>query len=142
MKAKIEQVHWENAWKYFYPEGCGKAKKGYILHHKDDSLRNNDPIRYAEWRIEDLEIITRKEHTSRHFKGENGINFGTHLKEETKQKLHNRFVGISLSEEHKRKIGIGALGNKASTGFHWWNDGKRNVYSKESPDIGWVRGRL
>ena len=31
-----------NAWKYFYPEGNGKAKKGYVLHHKDKTLINTD----------------------------------------------------------------------------------------------------
>lgn len=55
------------AWKEFYPEGKGqRAKPGYVLHHKDPTWKYNDPIRYAEWRIEDLEMLTYKEHSEVH----------------------------------------------------------------------------
>lgn len=54
------------AWKVFYPEENGKPKKGYVLHHKDPSLRKTDPIRYAEWRPTDLEMLTRSEHVALH----------------------------------------------------------------------------
>ena len=43
--------------------------KGLVLHHKDETLRHNDVERYIEWRPEDLEIMTLKEHTSLHCKG-------------------------------------------------------------------------
>lgn len=59
----------ELAWMTFYPEGNGKAKPGYVLHHKDPSLKHNDPARYAEWRIEDLEMLTIEEHISLHHRG-------------------------------------------------------------------------
>ncbi len=56
------------AWKYFYPEGNGKSKKGYVLHHKDPSLRKENPIRYAEWRPSDLEMMSKAEHIALHLK--------------------------------------------------------------------------
>lgn len=38
----------------------------YVLHHKDKTLKYTDPERYAEWRIEDLEVMTREEHNKVH----------------------------------------------------------------------------
>ena len=37
--------------------GCG-----LVLHHIDPTLKERDPERYAEWRIEDLVVLTRGEH--------------------------------------------------------------------------------
>ena len=63
------------AWKHFYPEGNGSAKPGYVLHHVDPSLRHCNPIRYNEWRIEDLVMITSAEHARIHHTG-NQYNLG------------------------------------------------------------------
>ena len=57
------------AWRHFYPEGNGYAKPGYVLHHKDDTLRVKDPKRYARWIPEDLVMLTRAEHTKLHRQG-------------------------------------------------------------------------
>ncbi len=54
------------AWMHFYPEGKGYAKPGYVLHHKDTTLRAEDPKRYAQWNPEDLVMLTRAEHTQLH----------------------------------------------------------------------------
>lgn len=54
------------AWKYFYFEGNGKAKKGYVLHHKDPSWKYNDIERYISWNIEDLEMMTVQDHNKIH----------------------------------------------------------------------------
>ena len=61
----------EAAWKFFWPEGNGKAKPGYVLHHIDPSWRHEDPERYAQWRPEDLVMMTNSDHTKLHHrKGE------------------------------------------------------------------------
>ena len=57
------------AWKHFYPEGEGKAKKGYCLHHKDETLKYENPERYKEWNPEDLVMISISEHARLHHTG-------------------------------------------------------------------------
>lgn len=37
-----------------------------VLHHKDINLRHNNPERYIQWNIEDLEIMNRSEHSKLH----------------------------------------------------------------------------
>lgn len=56
----------ESAWKIFWPEGDGKAKPGYVLHHKDPMLRHSDWERYIECRPEDLVMVTASEHSKLH----------------------------------------------------------------------------
>lgn len=69
-----------------------KRRSGYVLHHKDWSLRHSDLERYLEWRIEDLEMMTKSAHMSLHQSGENNT---THkLSEETKTARDKK---ISLS---------------------------------------------
>lgn len=38
----------------------------YCLHHRDWTLKFIDPERCAEWRVEDLEVMTISEHTKYH----------------------------------------------------------------------------
>lgn len=66
------RINHENAWKYFYPEGKGKAKEGYHLHHINPDWRYNDIQRYNEWNVEDLVMVTVAEH----FKIHQNIGFG------------------------------------------------------------------
>lgn len=54
------------AWRHFYPEGNGKAKPDYVLHHVDMSLRYIDKDRYVQWNIEDLQMMTNEEHSRLH----------------------------------------------------------------------------
>lgn len=58
----------EKAWKYFYPEGNGKAKKGFHLHHINPRWRHEDIKRYNQWNIEDLQMMTASEHMKLHKK--------------------------------------------------------------------------
>lgn len=55
-----------NAWAHFFPEGKGIPKPGYVLHHKDPSLRHTDITRYEQWNPDDLVMMTRAEHTKLH----------------------------------------------------------------------------
>ena len=104
----------KNAWIHFYPEGNGKAKPGYVLHHKDETLRKNDPERYNEWRIEDLEMMTMTEHFLLHHKDTNKSEIhrlhvsqslkGHVVSEETRRKLSEAGKGRTISEETRRKM--------------------------------------
>lgn len=128
-----------NAWKYFYPEGEGKAKKGYHLHHIDTTLKYNDPIRYSEWRVEDLVMLSTKEHLCLHLKGKpltkehiekrqknrtykkgkENPNFGKHISEKHRQKLIVANLNRVFSEETRKKMSESAKGREA------WNKGKK-----------------
>ena len=92
----IQNDDYSRAWKTFYPEGNGKAKRGYVLHHKDWSLRHNDLKRYLEWRIDDLEMMTKSEHMKLHQSGNNNIS--CHLSEDSR--LHKS----QLCRDAKRKF--------------------------------------
>lgn len=126
---------WRRARKYFGIEG----NIDMVLHHKDETLRHTDYARYLEWRIEDLEVMTREEHTKhhcigQHFKHKDNSNYlgkrnslGRHFKhtEETKRKI---------SEAHKGKVG-------SANGKHWFNNGEKETYAFECPE-GYQKGRL
>ena len=111
------------AWKHFYPEGNGKAKPRYCLHHKDETLRHENPDRYEEWRIEDLVMITSSEHGRHHRAGCTPWNKGKtncysdecrkrlsesqkgkYISEETRRKMSESRKGHVVSEESKRKM--------------------------------------
>ena len=114
----------KNAWIHFYPEGNGKAKPGYVLHHKDETLRKNDPERYNEWRIEDLEMMTMTEHFLLHHKDTNKSEIhrlhvsqslkGHVVSEETRRKLSEAGKGRTISEETRRKLSEAGKGRTIS----------------------------
>lgn len=106
-----------NAWRYFYPEGHGKPKKGYALHHKDESLRHGNPTRYNMYLPEDLVMMTRSEHQRHHAKERNASS-------ETR----------ALLRQHM-------LGNTNNRGKHWFNNGEVNVRTFEAPE-GFVSGKI
>lgn len=94
----------QNAWKHFYPEGDGKAKKGYVLHHKDETLRHENPDRYNEWNPEDLVMMTNSEHRKFHTDGNKNPFFGKHHTDDAKRKISESNSGKKMSEEHKKRI--------------------------------------
>ena len=132
----------KQAWEHFYPEGNGKAKPGYVLHHVDETLKHNNPERYNQWRVEDLVMITSAEHTSFHQKGTHHSeehkrkisaskkgkpsNFaGKHHTEETRKKISASHKGIQYTEETKRKLSASLKGRTAwNKGKPAWNKGK------------------
>jgi len=67
---KPETINHRNAWGYFVSIGAippDATNVDWVLHHKDPSLRKNDPERYKQWRIEDLQPMTRADHTQLHW---------------------------------------------------------------------------
>lgn len=123
------------AWEHFWPEGEGKAKEGYHLHHVDESLRDSDVERYIEWNVEDLVMVTMEEHNSIHKKG-NHYHLGKKHSVETKQKIGDankgRLLGIPKSEEHKRKISASRKGKTA--GENNWRYGT-HLSDKEKENL-------
>jgi len=81
--------NYHNAWKHFYPEGNGKNKPGYCLHHINPEWKHNDIQRYNEWRIEDLQMMTNEEHSRLH------------------GKIRGRLPKYELTDEIRRKISEG-----------------------------------
>ena len=155
------------AWKHFYPEGHGKAKDGYVLHHKDETLLYDNPERYLEWRIEDLVMISLSEHSKLHNAGKhvvfteehkNNISknhhdvsgsknpmYGHRHTEESKrmmsEKQRNR-VHQRMSEETKRKLSEKRKGSaNPCYGKHPYNNGIKTIFAFSCPD-GFVSGIL
>ena len=118
----------EKAREYF---GLGVGDDDFVLHHVDSTLKTRDPKRYNEWRIEDLVVMTRDEHSRLHNKGKklsektrnklsvvnkgkkrtkeqrnklSAVNKGKKHSEETKKKMSEAHTGKTLSEEHKQKL--------------------------------------
>lgn len=84
---------------------------GWILHHKDSTLKQKDPVRYHEWRPEDLEPMTRSEHMKIHFpdaiKHLDRKKQAESLKKHWQTHAHSMF-GKHHSEETKTKLSIAA----------------------------------
>lgn len=106
--------------------------KGWVLHHKDESLRHNNLDRYIEWNPDDLIPMPKEEHARLHLNGLKNLEKGRGrpLSEETKRKIsesargaNNPNYGKTESEETRRKIAESKLGK------HWkLVDGKRVWY--------------
>ena len=117
----------------------------YHAHHVDEVRDDN--------RLENLEWELKAEHLSKHHKGKVlseehkrkviEANSGKVVSEETKQKISEAQKGRVFSEESKRKMSETKMGkpNQNVAGKFWWNNGTRNIRSKECPGEGWVRGR-
>ena len=130
----------------------------YHAHHKNH-IRNDN-------RLENLEWVLIADHIREHQKGKvfseetrrklSEANKGKVLSEETKRKIGEAQKGKVFSEETKRKISEGCKGtnkgkvlseetrkrmSEGKKGTLFWNDGTRNIRSKECPGEGWVRGR-
>ena len=60
---KANKTNKQKAYQYFKEH---TSLKKFVLHHIDVDMKQNDPIRYAEWRIEDLVPMTIKDHMRLH----------------------------------------------------------------------------
>lgn len=132
-----------SALKYF------NVQKGYVLHHKDDTLMLTDINRYIEWRPEDLVVMTLSEHSKLHNTGlvrseetrekmskankGNQKWLGKHHTEETKKKLSEANKGKHLTEETRKKMSEAAKGNQKWLGKHHSEEAKQKM--REAWDI-------
>lgn len=80
--------------------------------------------------------------------GKNNPFYGKHHSEETRKKISEKqkgtkhhLYGKKRSSETRKKISNALIGNKSTTGYHWYNNGIKTVYTFECPD-GFVKGRL
>lgn len=60
-------------------------------------------------------------------------------REDVQQKISLKLKGMKFTEEHKRKIGEANKGKHI--GYHWFNDGLKNIRAKECPE-GFKSGRI
>lgn len=49
-----------------YFTALGIWQPGMVLHHLDTTLKRRDPVRYHEWRVEDLRPLTVPQHAGLH----------------------------------------------------------------------------
>ena len=111
--ARFHNRNWERARKHFNLKG----QSGMVLHHKDETLKERDFARYLEWRIEDLEVMPRGEHSKLHNTGkevteatkkkiaENHVGFkGRHHTDQTRRHLSEISKGVPKSEEARKHI--------------------------------------
>lgn len=129
LTGKRHNKNWKEARSYFGVENNPEM----VLHHKDPTLKDRDPKRYLEWRVDDLEVMTVGDHTRLHATGrvlspetkrlisENHVGFkGKQHSEETKAKISEALKGVPKSEE--------AVKNMNANRAHL--SGKDNVNSK------------
>lgn len=62
MSNHVHNKNYKNARRYFGIENNPEM----VLHHKDPALKTRDVKRYLEWRVEDLEVMTKSEHSHFH----------------------------------------------------------------------------
>ena len=114
------------AWKHFYPEGNGKAKPGCLLHHKDPSWKTNDIERYLQWNIDDLMMLTVKEHNLIHKTHE----IMRHNSDEAHRGAHHYFNKIT----HEQKMFKQDPSDEWEKGLYFDNDGRSILLSHQIKD--------
>lgn len=113
MTSRKHNKQWKEARTYFGVENNPEM----VLHHKDPTLKYRDPQRYLEWRVEDLEVMTVREHARLHSKGkvlsektrklisEHHVGFeGKTHTAETKAKISKALKGVQKSDEAIRNM--------------------------------------
>ena len=169
MPRKTYKQNHERAWCYFKALGLipiDAKKNEWVLHHKDVSLRHNDPKRYDEWRIDDLIPMKRHDHAILHGtnrkKSEEEIAKirqrmrGRVLSEETRKKISEKCKGRKIPEDEiKRRVATYKLRHpkkekppkilktKDEKGLYWITDGTNNTRISKNATIpsGWRKGR-
>lgn len=80
-----------------------KKGDGLVLHHKDPTMRYNNPERYKQWNPEDLVVMTRAEHVKLHHTGIS--------KKAWNKGKHNIYTGETKAKMREKKIGMFVGGN-------------------------------
>ena len=126
-----------SALKYF------NVQKGYVLHHKDITMRETNLERYIQWLPEDLVVMSLSEHSKLHNTGlvrseetrekmskankgkQNWL--GKHHTEETKKKMSKANKGRHLTEEQKKAISRARKGKATFAGKHHSEETKQKM---------------
>ena len=122
---------------HFYLWKC--AKKGYRgMMAKAFVLMRKKAVIYAS--DETIEQLAKDYETAMKEAAE--ANKGKKHSEETKKKIAEAMKGKHFSEEHKKRMREAKKGeNNPVFGKHWFNNGIKNIMSKECPP-GFVPGML
>ena len=126
-----------SALKYF------NVQKGYVLHHKDITMRETNLERYIQWLPEDLVVMSLSEHSKLHntglvrseetrekmSKANKGRQpwLGKHHSEETKKKMSKANKGRHLTEEQKKAISRARKGKATFAGKHHSEETKQKM---------------
>lgn len=121
--SRYQNAAWRRARNFF------NLQDGWVLHHKDENLKQTDLQRYKEWRVDDLVPMTRSEHAKLH--------------------RHGRFSGtpdgsgwdIKGDKNPSKRPDVKKKISDAHKGMHWYNNGIINRCTYECPD-GFVKGKL
>lgn len=93
-----------------YDKALNDNTQTYICHHRleiDLKMSHKELIKidkYYNRPASELIFLTRQEHNSLHFSGENHYRYKKHCSEECKQKISQALTGRKLSEETKQKM--------------------------------------
>lgn len=124
-------------------------QKGWVLHHKDVTLRLSNPERYNQWRIEDLVPMTKSEHRRLHNLLDNPMNY-----EENRQKISEamdkwkdipRGTCSTMSDEDYRAMRSKMTSNRNKT--MWKNEDYKNymvekMHASQYYPVKWVEGNI
>lgn len=90
--------------------------KRYALHHKDPSWRQNDIERYIQWNVEDLEVMSLKDHAKWHYEHSDNFGFkeGHEVPEEMRQKMSEAHSALkdNYSYHHRMMMSVNHAGGK------------------------------
>lgn len=145
-----------------YDKAIADTDQMWHLHHRRETIYTRKGLieigEYYHRPAAELIFLTKAEHTRIHSKGKRW-SLGRRWSDEHREKLSKRLIGHNVSQETRdkiRKTKTGAsngcegriLSNStrqkigaAHIGLHWYNNGVKNVLSRECPS-GFVPGRM
>jgi hypothetical protein len=105
--------------------------------------RSKKGMKISESHKERLRILMTGEGNHQYGKrGQDSPAFGREVTEATRRKISEANKGRTMSQEHKKRLGEGRMGEKSHCwGKHWYNDGTTEVLAVECPE-GFNVGRL
>ena len=100
----------------------------YHAHH-ENQVRGDNRLENLKW---ELIADHMREHKS-------------FISDETRRKISETLKGVKKSDEARKRMSeshkIAGTKPPGTNGMKWWNNGTRNIMSKECSGEGWVTGR-